>query len=105
MSLSDIAILNIHCVDYHFIISGISKSEDINLLQNIDLTGKVYIKMDNKFSWFYRIFLNLLNNPVPLKKKILRGSNSPFLTKTVRKDIRIRSRPQNCFNKTRSDRN
>ena len=50
MSLSDIAILNIHCVDYHFIISRISKSEDINLLQNIDLTGKVYIKMDNKFS-------------------------------------------------------
>ena len=35
---SDIYILNIKDADYCCIISGISKSEAINLLQNIDLT-------------------------------------------------------------------
>ena len=38
MNLGDIAIWNIQGVDYRFIISGISKSEAINLMQYIDLT-------------------------------------------------------------------
>ena len=40
MNLSDIAILNIKGVDYCCIISGVSKGEAINLMQNIDLTKK-----------------------------------------------------------------
>ena len=40
MNLSDIAILNIESSDYCCIISGISKSEAINLMQNVDLTEK-----------------------------------------------------------------
>ena len=40
MSLSDIAILNSKGSDYRYIISGISKNEVINLLQNVDLTEK-----------------------------------------------------------------
>ena len=40
MNLSDIAILSIKGADYRCIISGISKSEAINLKQNIDLTEK-----------------------------------------------------------------
>ena len=40
MDLSDIAILNIKGADYCCIISRISKSEAINLMQNIDLTKK-----------------------------------------------------------------
>ena len=40
MNLSVIAILNIRCADYPCIISEISKSEAINLMQNIDLTEK-----------------------------------------------------------------
>ena len=39
MNLSDIAILN-KGSDYHCIISRISKSQAIKLLQNIDLTEK-----------------------------------------------------------------
>ena len=38
MNISDIAILNIKVSDYCCIISGISKSNAINLMQNIDLT-------------------------------------------------------------------
>ena len=40
MSLSNTAILKIGNADYHCIISGITKSEAINLLQNIDWTQK-----------------------------------------------------------------
>ena len=40
MSLSDIAILNIKGADYCCIISGFSKSEAINLMQNINLIQK-----------------------------------------------------------------
>ena len=38
MNFSDIAILNIESSNYCCIFRGISKSEAINLLQNIDLT-------------------------------------------------------------------
>ena len=38
MSLSDIYTFNIKNVDYRCIISGISKSEAIKLLQNINLS-------------------------------------------------------------------
>ena len=41
VNLSDIAILNIKKADYGCIISEISKSEAIDLMQNIDLTKKV----------------------------------------------------------------
>ena len=41
MSLSNIVILNIKDFDYHCIISGISKNEAINIMQNADLTKKV----------------------------------------------------------------
>ena len=40
MNFSDVAILNIKCADYRCIISGISKNEAINLLQNAGLTEK-----------------------------------------------------------------
>ena len=40
MNLNDSDILNIKGADYRCIISGISKSEAINLMQNIDLTKK-----------------------------------------------------------------
>ena len=40
MNLRDIAILKIKCTDYCYIITGISKSEAIKLLQDFDLAEK-----------------------------------------------------------------
>ena len=40
MNLKDISILNIEDSGYHCVISRISKSEAIKLLQNIDMTEK-----------------------------------------------------------------
>ena len=59
----------------------------------------------NEFNRFHRVFLNLLNIQAPLKKKILRGNNSPFMTRTLRKATMTRSRLKNRFHKTRSDEN
>ena len=38
--LNSIVILNIYGVDYQSIISGINKSEALNLFKNVDLSGK-----------------------------------------------------------------
>ena len=51
----------------------------------------------NEFSRVYGVFLNLLNIQAPLKKKILRGKNSPFMTKTLPKAIMTRSRLKKPF--------
>ena len=40
INLSDTAILNIKRTDYRCIISGISKNEVVNLMQNINLIEK-----------------------------------------------------------------
>ena len=40
MNLSDIAILYIHRANYRCIISKVSKSDAVNLMQNIDLSEK-----------------------------------------------------------------
>ena len=57
------------------------------------------------FNRFHRVFLNLLNIQAPLKKKLLRGKNTPFMIKILRKGIMIRSRLKSPFHKTRSDEN
>ena len=54
MKFSDIAILNIKSVDYLCIISGISKSEAINLMQTINLTKKAERYKTYKFIITYK---------------------------------------------------
>ena len=48
MNLSDIVILNIKGADYHCIISGISKSEAINLPEKCQSDWKKYNIIENK---------------------------------------------------------
>ena len=48
------------------------------------------------------MFLETLNNIAPVKMKILRYNNNPFMNKALRKAIVIRSRLKNRFNKNSS---
>ena len=48
-----------------------------------------------------RLFLKELNKHAPLKKKFLRHNNNPFMTKDLRKQILVRSKLKNIFNKNR----
>ena len=43
-----------------------------------------------------------LNKHAPLKKKVLRHNNNAFMTKELRKEIMLRSKLKNKFNKERN---
>ena len=44
---------------------------------------------------FEEIFMNLLDNHAPLKKKISRANNAPYITKKLRREIMKRSQLEN----------
>ena len=58
-----------------------------------------------KDSDFQSTFTRVLHNHAPIKKKILRFNNSPFMTKTLRKAIMHRSKLKNVYNKKRTNYN
>ena len=49
-----------------------------------------------------KVFFKELNKHAPLKKKILRHNNNAFMTKELRKEIMLRSKLKNEFNKERN---
>ena len=51
INLSDVFILNIKSADYCCIISGISKNEAINIIQNTELTEKSKISQSIKICY------------------------------------------------------
>ena len=52
---------------------------------------------------FQNIFLEILHKHAPIKKKILRFNDNPFMTKAQRKAIMHRSKlKKNIFHKTRA---
>ena len=55
---------------------------------------------DINYSLFENIALQILNAHAPVKKKIQRFNNNPFMTKQLRKAIMHRSRLKNVFNKS-----
>ena len=55
------------------------------------------------YTRFRNVFLLLLNNYAPIKKKILRANHSLFMTKTLRKAIMLRSQLKNKFVKSRNN--
>ena len=69
--------------------------EDLNSIDvslNTDEPNKNYSSITDKFP-------NVVNRHAPLKKKTLRGNQAPFLTKELRKEIHIRSKLMNKYNK------
>ena len=82
-----------YCRDYRKYDIDYLSSELSRQLDSVFCSIKENVNYEelNEFSGFHRVFLNLLNIQAPLKKKILRSNNSPFMTKTLRKVIMIRS--------------
>ena len=60
---------------------------------------------DDSYKSFENIFLNALNIYVSLKMKMLRFSDSAFMTKKLRKEIMKRSKLKNNFNKNKNHEN
>ena len=57
------------------------------------------------YSYFQNKFSKVLNKHAPLKKKILRYNNNPFMTKNLRKAIITRSKSKSLYNKKRTKQN
>ena len=57
------------------------------------------------FESFHLAFKTTLDRFAPLKRKVVRNNNQPFMTKTLRKAIMERSKLRNKFNKERKAKN
>ena len=69
---------------------------------NNELNELLKSEKEINYSLFENNFLQVLNAHSPMKKKIQRFNNSPFMTKQLRKAIMHRSRFKNVFNKNRT---
>ena len=70
-----------------------------------ELDDKLKSGVVTEYSNFQNIFIQVLNNHAPAKKKIVRFNNSPFMTKTLRKAIMHRSRLKNIYIRKRNGKN
>ena len=52
---------------------------------------------------FHNEFLSVLNKHAPIKYKYIRANNSSYMTKSLRKEIMLRSRLRNKFLKTKTE--
>ena len=75
----------------------------LNDLKQLDFDS--ICSSDNAYSSLSNKVSEIINKHAPLKTKILRGNNAPFMTKELRKAIMNRSRYTNKYNKWRSREN
>ena len=59
----------------------------------------------NEYKHFEQVFLEVLNTHAPIKRKLLRANNFPYMTKTLRKAIMKRSELENKFAKNKASEN
>ena len=82
------------------------KSFDQELFRN-DLLRDLYNKRNGRISYdsFEEIVVTLLSQHAPLKKRLIRANNSPFMNKRLSKAVMTRSRLRNKFTKDPTDEN
>ena len=67
-------------------------------LDSKNITGNSIYSNENYEYLFYQ-FAGVINKHAPLKAKVLRGNNAPFINKHLRKEIYWRSALRNKFNR------
>ena len=72
-----------------------------DLRSNLAKSSEAYSEYEN----FNYVVEGVLNNHVPLKKKYLRANDAPFMTKTLRKAILLRSQIRNRLNRHNTSEN
>ena len=68
-----------------------------------ELSKVVLENIDKGFNKFLDVCKDILNMYAPLKKKYIRGNNSPFMNRILSKEIMKRSRLRNKFLKSKSE--
>ena len=66
-----------------------------------DLDNNLKNNSITEYSHFQNIFLEILHKHAPIRKKILRFNDNPFMTKALRKAIMHKLKLKNIFHKTR----
>ena len=69
-----------------------------------DLKNKLNLETENgtKYQLFEKTFLEVLERHAPLKRKLLRANEVPYMTKALRKAIATRSRLENRFHRLKT---
>ena len=57
---------------------------------------------EKAYEKFKQIFLTIVNTHAPIKAKMIRGNQGPFMTRELSKEIMIRSKLRNQFNKNKT---
>ena len=60
------------------------------------------VEINTNFSLFQNIFLQVLNQCAPQKKKLILANEVPYMTNALRKAIMTRSRLDNKYHKNKS---
>ena len=76
------------------------KHFDNNTFRNV-LKNKLSKYKMNEITYdeYKDVFMNILSKHAPVKEKLIRANNAPFMNKTLSKSVMIRSRLRNKFNK------
>ena len=113
--------LEVGISDHHSFIIAVLKSQQVKgnaktklyrdysefIMDNFkaELEDKLKGGIETEYSNFQNIFIEVLNNQAPAKKKNVRFNNKPFMIKTLRKAIMHRSRLKNIYIRKKSDKN
>ena len=58
----------------------------------LGLRGKLEVDVvDANYGTFHNVYLNVLNKHAPIKTKVIRGNQAPYITKAYRKAVMKRS--------------
>ena len=77
------------------------KHFDINAFKDELKTDlETNIQSNINYDVFKEIFMNILNKYAPIKSKLVRGNNAPFMNKTLSKSFMQRAKLKNKYNKT-----
>ena len=58
----------------------------------LELRGKLEVDVvDANYETFHNVYLNVLNKHAPIKTKVIRGNQAPYITKAYRKAVMRRS--------------
>ena len=73
------------------------------VLENVRMELRIRLQNEviDNYAKFEEIFLEILDKHAPLKKKVLRANDKPYMTKTLRKAIMRRSALQNRYYRDR----
>ena len=113
--------LEVGISDHHSFIIAVLKSQQVKgnaktklyrdysefIMDNFkaELEDKLKGGIETEYSNFQNIFIEVLNNQAPAKKKNVRFNNKPFMIKTLRKAFMHRSRLKNIYIRKKSDKN